>query len=226
MTEHELAALFDHTYLKANGTQKDFDRIIQEAIEIRPATVAVNQTPLIYFVKKLSPYGIKVDTGAGFPLGANTIETKVFEALNAIEHGAGEIDYMVNVSRVLDHDWSFIDEEMQRMVEAVHGKERLLKVIFENCYLDQYEIVKLCKLAVKHRVEYVKTSTGMVDGKGATVEDVRLMKDTVGNDCKVKASGGIRTWETCKAMIEAGAERIGTSSSLKILEEFREAHKQ
>ncbi|MCR0567065.1 deoxyribose-phosphate aldolase [[Clostridium] innocuum] len=225
MTERELAALFDHTYLKANGTQKDFDRIIQEAIEIQPATVAVNQTPLIYFVNKLTPYGIKVDTGAGFPLGANTIETKVFEALNAIENGAGEIDYMVNVSRVLDHDWNFIDEEMQRMVEAVHGKGILLKVIFENCYLDHYEIVKLCRLAVKNKVEFIKTSTGMVTGGGATVGDVRLMKDTVGNDCKVKASGGIRTWETCKAMLDAGAERIGTSSSLRILEEFREAYK-
>lgn len=225
MTERELAALLDHTYLKANGTQKDFDRIIQEAIEIQPATVAVNQTPLIYFVNKLTPYGIKVDTGAGFPLGANTIETKEFEALNAIENGAGEIDYMVNVSRVLDHDWNFIDEEMQRMVEAVHGKGILLKVIFENCYLDHYEIVKLCRLAVKNKVEFIKTSTGMVTGGGATVGDVRLMKDTVGNDCKVKASGGIRTWETCKAMLDAGAERIGTSSSLRILEEFREAYK-
>lgn len=223
MNERELAAMFDHTYLKVDGTTKDFDRIIEEAIAIKPATVAVNQVPAIYFKEKLQPYGIKVCSGAGFPLGCNNIEVKVFEALDDIKHGVDEIDYMCNVSKVKDHDWNYLDEEMGRIVEVVHGNNRLCKVILETCYLDDEEITKMCKLACKHKLEFVKTSTGLAKEGGATVHAIEVMKQAVGNEVGVKASGGIRTWADCKAMIDAGATRIGCSASLKILEEFRQA---
>ncbi|MBQ6477896.1 MAG: deoxyribose-phosphate aldolase [Erysipelotrichaceae bacterium] len=221
MTERELAALFDHTYLNADGTKADFDRIIEEAILIRPATVAVNQVPAIYFKEKLKAYGIKVCAGSGFPLGCNSIDVKVYEALDDIKNGVDEIDYVCNISKVKDHEWEYLDEEMRRMVEAIHGNKRLCKVILETCYLSDEEIVRMCELAVKHRVEFVKTSTGMVKGGGATVHAVELMKKTVGDVVGVKAAGGIRTWKDCKAMLKAGATRIGCSASLQILEEFR-----
>jgi len=221
MTERELAALFDHTYLNADGTKTDFDRIIEEAILIRPATVAVNQVPAIYFKEKLKAYGIKVCSGAGFPLGCNSIDVKVYEALDNIKNGVDEIDYVCNISKVKDHEWEYLDEEMRRMTEAIHGNGRLCKVILETCYLSDEEIIRMCELAVKHRVKFVKTSTGMVKDGGATVHAVELMKKTVGDAVGVKAAGGIRTWKDCKAMLDAGATRIGCSASLKILEEFR-----
>ena len=221
MTERELAALFDHTYLKVDGTTADFDRIINEAIEIRPATVAVNQVPAIYFKEILKAYGIKVCTGAGFPLGCNSIDVKVYEALDNIKNGVDEIDYMCNVSKVKDHEWEYLDEEMRRMVEVIHGNGRLCKVILETCYLSDEEIIKMCELAVKHKVEFVKTSTGLAKEGGATVHAVEVMKKAVGDAVGVKAAGGIRTWKDCKAMLDAGATRIGCSASLKILEEFR-----
>ena len=223
MTKNELAAMFDHTYLKVNGTKKDFDRIIDEAIMIRPASVAVNQVPAIYFKERLKEHGIKVTAGAGFPLGCNTIEVKVFEALDDIKNGVDEIDYMCNVSKVKDHEWDYLDEEMGRIVEVVHGADRLCKVILETCYLDDDEIIKMCKLAVKHKLEFVKTSTGLAKEGGATVHAIEVMKQAVGNEVGVKASGGIRTWRDCKAMIDAGATRIGCSASLQILKEFEES---
>ena len=149
-----------------------------------------------------------------------SIRSKCEETQNAIDDGADEIDYVVNVSKVKDGDFRYIKEEMTSLVELAHRNHVLIKVIFENCYLTKDEIVKLSQIAKEVRPDYIKTSTGF-GTSGATVEDVKIMKSIVGDDVKVKAAGGIRDWETCREMLLAGAERIGTSSSLKILEGFR-----
>lgn len=154
-----------------------------------------------------------------FPLGQTTIETKCFETQNAIDNGADEIDYVINVGEVKNGNYAYIEEEMRRITEICRAAGVLVKVIFENCYLEKDEIVKVAQIARRVKPDFIKTSTGFGSG-GATPEDVKLMKDTVGDDVKVKAAGGIRDWETCQKMIEAGAERIGTSSSFKILEGF------
>lgn len=144
------------------------------------------------------------------------------ETEDAIQNGADEIDYVVNLSHVKNKDWKAVEEEMQAMTDLCHRHNVLCKVIFENCYLTKDEIRKLAEIARTVRPDYIKTSTGF-GTSGATVEDVRLMKETVGNAVKVKAAGGIRDLETALAMIEAGAERIGTSATLQILEELDHA---
>ena len=148
------------------------------------------------------------------------MDCKCFETKKAIEDGADEIDYVINIGRLKENDWAYIREEMERITRICHERNKLVKVIFENCYLEKEEIRKLAIIAGEVRPDYIKTSTGF-GSSGASVEDVRLMKETVGDLVKVKAAGGIRDWHTCKAMLEAGAERIGTSASLQILEEFR-----
>ena len=158
-----------------------------------------------------------------FPLGQTTIAAKVYETINAIENGADEIDYVINIGELKNKNLAYIRDEMQQIVDACHSRNVLCKVIFEICYLTNEEIKEVAEIAREVKPDFIKTSTGF-GTSGATADAVRLMKETVGPDVKVKAAGGIRSWETCKAMIDAGAERIGTSSSLKILEEFDRAH--
>lgn len=220
LDEKTLCSLFDHTLLKAYATQEDFIRLCDEARENHFAMVAVNSYPVRVCRKLLEGSGVHVGAAIGFPLGQTTIETKCFETLKAIEDGADEIDYVLNVSRVKDGDYEYIEEEMRQIVKICREKEKTVKVIFENCYLTKDEIRKLALIAREVRPDFIKTSTGFGTG-GATVEDVQLMKETVGDRVRVKAAGGIRDWKTCRAMLEAGAERIGTSSSLQILEQFR-----
>ena len=223
MNEKELASYFDHTLLKPESTFEDFDRFIEEAIAIHPASVAVNPVITPYLKSKLDEHNIPICVAVGFPLGASTIEAKIFEAQDAIKLGAEEVDYVLNITEAKAHHWDYIDEELRRITEAVHEEGKIVKVILEICFLTDEEIVEVCKLAVKNHTDFVKTSTGFVKGEntGARVEIIKLMKETVGDQAKIKASGGIRDYATCLQMIEAGADRIGTSSSLKILEEFR-----
>ncbi len=155
-----------------------------------------------------------------FPLGQSGLESKLYECEQAIKDGSDEIDYVIHIGKAKMHDWEYIENEMRQMVELCHKYNVPCKVIFENCYLDKEEIKKLSEIAKQVRPDFIKTSTGFGES-GAKVEDVKLMKEAVGDDVKVKAAGGIRDWETCKQMILAGASRIGTSSSLKILEEFK-----
>lgn len=217
----ELAGMFDHTNLKAFATDRDFEILCAEAAENHFAMVAINSAPVALCKKLLAGSGVHVGAAISFPLGQTTIETKLFETENAMENGADEIDYVLNVGQLKQGNLAYIQDEMERMVAVCRKHGVLSKVIFENCYLTKEEIKAAALIAKEVGPDFIKTSTGFGTG-GATVEDVRLMKETVGEKVKVKAAGGIRDLDACLAMIEAGAERIGTSSSLKILAEYRE----
>lgn len=224
ITEQELCGLFDHTNLKPFATEADFKTLCGEAAAHRFAMVAINSSPVRLCKSLLAGTGVHVGAAISFPLGQTTVETKVFETRNAIENGADEIDYVINIGELKNGNLAYIRREMEEIVGACRRGGVLCKVIFENCYLNREEIVSVARIAGEVGPDFIKTSTGF-GTSGATPEDVRLMKETVGAGVKVKAAGGIRSWETCAAMIDAGAARIGTSSSLKILEEFRAARK-
>lgn len=221
MTKEELASMFDHTFLKAYASRDDFIKLCDEAKDIGAAMVAINSEPVKLCKELLKGTNIHVGAAISFPLGQTTLDIKLAETKQAIDDGADEIDYVINIGKAKMHDWNYIEQEMRSIVELCHENQVICKVIFENCYLTKEEIVKIAEIAKEVKPDYIKTSTGF-GTSGATVEDIRLMKETVGNEVKVKAAGGIRDWKTCRAMIEAGASRIGTSSSLKILEEFEE----
>ena len=221
MTKEELARIFDHTFLKAYASRDDFIQLCNEAKSIGAAMVAINSEPVKLCKELLQGTNIHVGAAISFPLGQTTLDIKLAETKQAIDDGADEIDYVINIGKAKMHDWNYIEQEMRSIVELCHENQVICKVIFENCYLTKEEIVKIAEIAKEVKPDYIKTSTGF-GTSGATVEDVRLMKETVGDEVKVKAAGGIRDWKTCRAMIEAGASRIGTSSSLKILEEFEE----
>lgn len=221
MTKEELARMFDHTFLKAYASRDDFIQLCNEAKSIGAAMVAINSEPVKLCKELLQGTNIHVGAAISFPLGQTTLDIKLAETKQAIDDGADEIDYVINIGKAKMHDWNYIEQEMRSIVELCHENQVICKVIFENCYLTKEEIVKIAEIAKEVKPDYIKTSTGF-GTSGATVEDVRLMKETVGNEVKVKAAGGIRDWKTCQAMIKAGASRIGTSSSLKILEEFQQ----
>ena len=219
MKRNELAKLFDHTYLKAYASYKDMEKLCDEAKSINCAMVAINSSMVKICKDLLKDTDIHVGAAISFPLGQTTLETKLFETKNGIENGADEIDYVVNLTAVKNGDFDYVEKEMTEINKLCHEHKVICKVIFENCYLTKEEIVKLSEIALKVLPDYIKTSTGFGSG-GALVEDVKLVKSVVKDKVKVKAAGGIRDLKTCMAMVEAGAERIGTSSSLKILEEF------
>ena len=220
LTEASLAKYFDHTFLKAYATRADFEKLCREARELGTAMVAINSAQVCVCKELLKGCDVHVGAAISFPLGQTVLEIKVEETKKAIQDGADEIDYVINIGEAKMGHWDYIEEEMRQITEICRAHKVISKVIFENCYLEKEEIKKLAEIAKKVKPDYIKTSTGFGTG-GATLEDVRLMKETVGDDVKVKAAGGVRDWETCKAMIEAGAERIGTSSSIAILEGFR-----
>lgn len=224
ITREQLSKLFDHTQLKAFADITMFETLCREAREINCAMIAINSVPVALCKKLLSGTDIHVGAAISFPLGQTTIETKVFETEDAIKNGADEIDYVLNVGEVKNGNFAYIEKEMESIVSVCKKAGVLCKVIFENCYLTKAEMKACAEIAKRVKPDFIKTSTGF-GTSGATVEDVRLMKETVGDGVKVKAAGGIRSWKTCAAMIDAGAERIGTSSSLKILEEYDLAHK-
>lgn len=206
----------DHTLLKATASKQDIEKLCSEAKEHDFFAVCVNS----YYVK-LATYLLRntntsVCTVVGFPLGASTMETKRFEAMKAVAEGAREIDMVINVSAIKSGEWQYVLDDMSSLAQVCHQQGAILKVILETCLLTEEEKKKACELAVKAGVDFVKTSTGFSTG-GATLEDVRLMKSIVG-DTGVKASGGIKDMETAKAMIEAGATRLGTSSGVAILQ--------
>ena len=219
LTRDAVAGMIDHTNLKATATREDIRRLCEEAKEYHFASVMVNSAFTALCRELVQGTGVLVGTVAGFPLGQMSTAAKVFEAETAIADGADEIDYVVNVSDVKDGKWDLVKEEMEKITHACHSRGAGCKVIFENCYLTKEQIVRLAEIAKEVRPDFIKTSTGFGTG-GATPEDVRLMKETVGDAVKVKAAGGIRDWAGCRAMIEAGAERIGASAGKQILEGF------
>ena len=220
LTKEAVAAMIDHTNLKATATREDIRRLCEEAKTYHFASVMVNSAFTALCRDLVKGTGVLVGTVAGFPLGQMSTAAKVFEAENAIADGADEIDYVVNVSDVKDGRWDLVKDEMKKITDACHSRGAGCKVIFENCYLTKEEIARLAGIAKEVKPDFIKTSTGFGTG-GATPEDVRIMKEIAGNDVKVKAAGGIRDWASCKAMIEAGAERIGASAGKQNLDEFR-----
>lgn len=218
-TEKDLCALFDHTFLKAYASNRDMEKLCSEAKQYGFKMVAVNSCQSALCKKLLAATSVHVGAAISFPLGQTTIACKVFETEDAIRNGADEIDYVVNLTAVKNRDYGYIQKEMEEIVEACRKGGAISKVIFENCYLEKEEIDKIARIAREVKPDFIKTSTGFGTG-GATVEDVKRMKQAVGDDVKVKAAGGIRSWKDCRAMILAGAERIGTSAGIQIREEF------
>jgi len=211
----EINRMIDHTILKADAQLADVMKIIEEAKKYRFYSVCINPTWVALAAKELQGEPVAVCTVIGFPLGANTTETKAFEAANAIENGADEVDMVINISELKDGN----DEKVQKDIEAVVAAAKdkaLVKVIIETSLLTNEEKIKACELAKAAGADFVKTSTGFSTG-GATVEDVRLMRATVGPEMGVKASGGIHNAKEAEAMIEAGATRLGASSGVAIM---------
>ena len=219
MTKEPLVKLFDHTCLYAYATEAHMKKLCDEARAYNFAMVAVNSVQVKLCKKFLKDTDVHVGAAIGFPLGQTTIASKVFETVDAIQNGADEIDYVINITELKDGNYDYIREEMRQIVAECRKANVISKVIFENCYLTQEEKEILCKIALEVKPDFIKTSTGFGTG-GATLDDVKLMKSIVGDAVKVKAAGGVRDLETCMAMVEAGAERIGTSAAVKITEEF------
>ncbi|MDW6092113.1 deoxyribose-phosphate aldolase [Vibrio rhizosphaerae] len=206
--------MIDHTLLLANATTQQINTLCDEAHQHQFFSVCINPAFVEHCAKRLATSNVKICTVIGFPLGANTTTVKVFETKNAIALGADEIDMVVNISDVLDANWDKVEQEIHA-IKAACG-QTLLKVIFETCLLTNQQIIELCNICQRAGADFVKTSTGFSTG-GATVEHIQLMRDTVGKNMGVKASGGIRTRETAQAMIDAGASRIGASASVSIV---------
>lgn len=211
-----IASMIDHTLLKADATKEMVEKLCKEAREYGFAAVCINPSYIKLSKELLKDSEVKVATVIGFPLGANIKEVKAFEAKNAIENGADEVDMVINIGALKNKDYNLVREDIEAVVDE--SKDRaIVKVIIETCLLTDEEKVMACKLAKEAGADFVKTSTGFSTG-GATVEDVKLMKDTIGDDLRIKASGSVRDYEGAKAMIEAGASRIGASSSVAIVE--------
>lgn len=213
MENKEIYAHIDHTLLKPFSTWEDIEKLCDEAVEYKTASVCVPQSYIERINKK---YGDKlvICTVIGFPLGYNLTESKIVEAKKAIEYGASEIDMVVNISDVKNGDYEKVEEEIRVIKEAVG--ERILKVIVETCYLTEEEKIAMCKAVTNAGADYIKTSTGF-GTDGARMEDVLLFKEHIGENVKIKAAGGVRTKEDLIAFIEAGCDRIGTSSAIKML---------
>ena len=206
---------FDHTILKAEATEAQVAKICEEALTHRFASVCVNQYYTAFVAKKLKGSGVKTCTVVGFPLGMSDTRVKAFETKAAIEDGAEEVDMVINVGALKDGKYDYVREDI-RTLKEICGKDIVLKVIIETCLLTDEEKVKACELAKEAGADFVKTSTGFSTG-GAKAEDVALMRRTVGEELGVKASGGIHTAGEAQAMIDAGANRLGTSATIAII---------
>lgn len=212
----ELAAMIDHTLLKPEATVEQVKKLCAEAKTHGFASVCINPGYVPLAVEQLAGSPVKVCTVIGFPLGATTPAVKAAEAREAVQSGAREVDMVINVGALKSNDCDWVERDIHAVVEAVKG-QALVKVIIETALLTREEKITACQLAKKAGADFVKTSTGFSTG-GATVEDIKLMRETVGPDMGVKASGGIRDYETAMAMIAAGATRIGASASVAIIQ--------
>ena len=211
-----IASKIDHTLLKQEATKEQIEKICAEAKEYSFASVCVNPTWVKVCAELLAGTTVKVCTVIGFPLGASTSETKAFETVNAIENGAGEIDMVLNVAALKSNDTELVKKDIEAVVQSAKGKA-IVKVILETCLLTREEIKLASQLSKDAGADFVKTSTGFSTG-GATIEDVKLMREVVGSEMGVKASGGVRSLEDVENMIQAGATRIGASSGVQIMQ--------
>ncbi len=210
-----LAKYIDHTLLKPQATKADLEKLCKEAIDNGFATVCVNPCNVAYCADLLEGSKVKLASVVGFPLGASIPSIKSAETLMAVEDGANEIDMVINIGALKNNDTALVEGDIKAVVSSAEGNT--VKVIIETCLLTDEEKVTACELAKSAGADFVKTSTGFSTG-GATIEDVKLMKETVGDELEVKASGGVRSYQDAMAMIEAGATRIGTSSGVIILQ--------
>jgi deoxyribose-phosphate aldolase len=207
----------DHTLLKPDAQSEAIIQLCNEAQKYEFAAVCVNATYVPLAFKLLEKSKVLICTVVGFPLGASPTETKVHEANWAMDNGADEIDMVINIGALKDNEDSIVENDIAELANACHSKGKILKVIIETCLLNEEQKIRACKLAVNAKADFVKTSTGFAGG-GATLEDVELMRKTVGPDMGVKASGGVRDLEMANKMIAVGATRLGTSSGVKIVE--------
>ncbi|MFZ1080943.1 MAG: deoxyribose-phosphate aldolase [Candidatus Kryptoniota bacterium] len=220
MSAKELAGMIDHTLLKPETTPEEVEQICKEAVEYKFASVCINPGYVVLATSKLKNSLVKVCSVIGFPLGATTTKSKVYEAEEAISNGAQEVDMVINVGRLKAGDYEYVGNEIDTVVSAAHSKTAVVKVIIETCLLTDDEKEKACLLAKDAGADFVKTSTGFSKG-GATAADVALMRKVIGPSMGVKASGGIRSYYDAAIMVQNGATRIGTSSGVKIILEVK-----
>lgn len=213
-----MASMIDHTILKAGATKEQIVELCSQAKEYDFASVCVSPCFVKLAAKELKDSKVKVCTVIGFPLGANSTQVKAYEANKAVEEGAKEVDMVIHVGALKEGDFAYVQNDISEVVKASEGA--LIKVIIETCYLTDEEKIKACELAKKAGANFVKTSTGFGTG-GATASDIELMRKTVGDELGVKASGGVRSLQEALAMIEAGANRIGTSSGMSIIKDMK-----
>ena len=219
----QLARFFDHSLLRPDCVNEEFDQLVDQVIKYGFRSAAVNSSRVTYVLEELRKRGsdIPVGSSAGFPFGQASIISKVAEARQALKEGASEIDYMINVGRLLDGNHAYVLDEMRQMTKCCHDQGAICKVIFENSYLEPKHIKAACKIALETDIDFLKTTTGFGPG-GATVHDVKLMREVVGDKKKLKPAGAMRTVANVAAMLEIeGVERIGSAFSHVIMEEFR-----
>lgn len=218
----ELNSYIDHTNLKPTATIEDITKLCEEAKKYHFASVCVHPYYVRLASELLKNSNVEVGTVIGFPLGANTMEVKSFEAINAIENGATEIDMVINLSALKNKDYDYVKEEIEEIRDAIDG--HTLKVIIETCYLEEAEIIKMTEICNDTFVNFIKTSTGF-GSRGASIEDVKIMKEHKNDILEIKASGGIRDINQAEAMIREGATRLGTSSGVSLMQiEDHECH--
>ena len=214
MTEKEIMRHVDHTQLKAFATWEDIKKLCDEAVEYQTASVCI---PPCYIQRVKEAYGeqINICTVVGFPLGYSVTEAKIAETKKALEDGASEIDMVINISEVKNGDYAAVEKEIAALKEVVGDK--ILKVIIETCYLTEEEKIAMCKAVTAAGADYIKTSTGFGTA-GATISDIRLFKENIGEHVKMKAAGGVKTVEDLEAFLQEGCDRIGTSSAVKLIQ--------
>ncbi len=229
MTAQELAKYIDHSLLHPTMTDKDLDEGLAIAKKYGTATVCIKPYGVKYAVEVLKDSGVAVCTVIGFPHGSNTTDLKIIETIEACRNGATEIDMVVNIGKVIGGDWEFVEQEIEQINNVCFEHNAILKVIFENDYLIDEQKIKLCEICTKLHVAFVKTSTGygyvkqengMFLTKGATLNDLILMRKHSGPEVQIKAAGGIRNLKDMLAAIEVGATRIGATATVAIIEEF------
>jgi deoxyribose-phosphate aldolase len=216
----DIAGMIDQTYLKTTATKEQMLQVCEEVKRFHFCVLAINPFWVPFCSDLLKETTSRISASVGFPLGANTTATKVFETIDSIKNGAGEIDFVMNVSALKCGDFSIVAAEMREITKACHDRNVIVKVILENCLLTDAEKEAACKIAKEEQLDFVKTSTGLSTG-GATVEDVRLMRRVVGSDMGVKAAGGIRTYRDLLKLWKAGATRFGTSAGVSIIGEVQ-----
>jgi deoxyribose-phosphate aldolase len=218
MKREDIARLIDHTLLKPEAMPEQIERLCDEARAYQFATVCVNPIYVGLAVDRLAGSGVAVCAVVAFPLGATTTATKVYEARQILNEGGREVDMVISIGALKAGQHTAVADDIAQVAAACHGEDALLKVILETALLTDEEKVTACRLAASAGADFVKTSTGFSSG-GATLEDVRLMRRTVGPDIGVKAAGGIRSYADAVVMIEAGASRIGASAGVAIVEQ-------